>query len=110
MQQLRPKGQKALLPTGFVVGGIQQTETQRMLRATLTSMGMGVATADDGSPCSALLETQPCTWTSTPQLIGRDVDALPNGPLEQDYPYASMHAHTDACMHAHTHAYTHTHT
>ena len=45
------------------------------------------ATADDGSLCTPILSSQPCEWAVSPQLIGMDVHALPNGALEENYPY-----------------------
>ena len=52
----------------------------------ITTIGANATTAN-GVPCPRMLSQQPCSWATTPQLIGYDVHALPNGPLDQEYPY-----------------------
>ena len=42
----------------------------------------------DGEPCTPILSSgQPCAWRRQPQLIGQMVEALPQSPVDEDYPY-----------------------
>ena len=43
----------------------------------------------DGEPCRPILSSgQPCAWRRQPHLIGQMVEALPQSPVDEDYPYA----------------------
>ena len=56
------------------------------VRAACSALTTTNATVDSVG-CEPLLFSQPCDWSSMPQLLGNDVHALPQAPINVDYPY-----------------------
>ena len=56
-------------------------------RAACSALTTSDATTVDGVLCEPLLFSQPCDWSSTPQLLGEAVHALPQAPVNVAYPY-----------------------
>ena len=58
-------------------------------RAIACSQDATANASVDGKPCEPILSSgQPCDWRRFPQLLGRTVQALPQSPVEEEYPYA----------------------